>query len=140
MTTATARVKFRSALAGILDDFRIANPTLIRQTYRARPATFNPPLAYVGPFNEPTILHEFGNRQTRSMRGQLVIVEGVYENAETADKLDVLADALLTFLAGEHARADATKLLEPISSEDVDLSIGETTYAATIVTVSLGAP
>ena len=140
MTTATARVDFRTALAGILDDFRLANPTLIRQTYRARPATFNPPLAYVGPFNEPTILHEFGNRQTRSMRGQLVIVEGVYENAETADKLDVLADALLTFLAGQHSRADATKLLEPISSEDVDLSIGETTYAATIVTVSLGAP
>lgn len=140
MTTATARADLRTALAGILDDFRADNPSLIRQTYRARPATFNPPLAYVGIFTEPTIEHEFGNRQTRSLRGQLVIVQGVYENAETADKLDLLADALITYLAGQHARADATKLLEPISSEDVDLSIGEATYAATIVTVSLGAP
>lgn len=140
MSTATARQDLRTALAGILEDFRAAHPALIRQTYRARPATFNPPLAYVGPFTEPTIEHEFGNRQTRSMRGQLVIVQGVYENAQTADKLDVLADALLTYLATQHARADATKLLEPISSEDVDLSIGEATYAATIVTVSLGAP
>ena len=139
MSTATARADFRTALAGILDDFKQANPSL-RQTYRARPATFNPPLAYVGNFSEPTIEHEFGNRQTRSLRGQLVIVHGVYENAETAEKLDVLADALITYLASQHARADATKLLEPISSEDVDLSIAETVYAATIVTVSLGAP
>ena len=135
MTTATARVDFRTALAGILDDFRLANPTLIRQTYRARPATFNPPLAYVGPFNEPTILHEFGNRQTRSMRGQLVIVEGVYENAETADKLDVLADALITYLTSQHARVSGATLLEAISSEDLDLAIGEVVYAATLVVI-----
>ena len=140
MSTATARVTFRTALAGILDDFRLANPTLLRQTYRARPASFSPPLAYVGIFSEPTIEHEFGNRQSRSLRGQLVIVQGVYENAETADKLDVLADLLLTYLATQASRADATKLLEPISAEDVDLAIAETVYAATIVTVTLGVP
>lgn len=140
MSTATARQTFRTALAAILEDFRAANPLLVRHTYPARPASFAPPLIYVGNFSEPTIEHEFGNRQTRSLRGQLVIVQGVYENAETAGKLDVLADLLLTYLATQHSRADATKLLEPISSEDVDLSLGEATYAATIVSVSLGVP
>lgn len=140
MTTATARQDLRTALAAILDDFRAANPLLVRQTYRARPASFAPPLIYVGNFSEPTIEHEMGNRQVRSLRGQLVIVQGVYENAETADKLDVLADKLLTYLATQASRADATKLLEAISSEDVDLSIADTTYAATIISVSLGVP
>lgn len=145
MSTATARVDFRTALIGILDDFRATNPTLIRQTYRARPGTFNPPLAYVGLIQEPSIRHEFGNRQSRDLRGQLVLVQGVYENAETSDKLDVLADALLTYLATQHSRADATKLLQPISSEDVDLTLpqeggGVIAYAATIVTVTLSVP
>jgi len=140
MSTATARADFRTALIGILDDFRTAHPSMLRQTHNARPATFYPPCAYVGQFSEPTIEHEFGNRQTRSLRGQLVIVHGVYENSETAASLDVTADALITYLATQHARADATKLLEPISSEDADLVIAETTYAATLITVSLGAP
>ena len=140
MSTATARADLRTALIGILNDFRAANPSLIRQTYRARPATFNPPLAYVGLIQEPTIRHETGNRQVRDLRGQLVLVQGVYENAQTADNLDELADLLLTYLATQASRADATKLLQPISSEDVDLAIGEAVYAATIVTISFGVP
>ena len=131
----TRRAEFREALADILDDFRAANPTLLRQTYRARPATFNPPLAYVGGINEPTIGHQFGGQRTREQRSSLVVVQGVYENAETADKLDVLADALITYLTSQHARVSGATLLEAISSEDVDLAIGEAVYAATIVTV-----
>ncbi len=140
MSTATARATFRTALIGILTDFQTANPTMLRQVYAARPATFYPPCAYVGQFSEPTIEHEFGNRQARSLRGQLVIVHGVYENRETLESLDVAADALITYLASQHARADATKLLQAISAEDADLVIAETTYAATLITVSLGVP
>jgi hypothetical protein len=131
----TRRADFRAALAAILEDFRLANPTLLRQTYRARPATFNPPLAYVGLINEPTISHQFGGQRVRDQRGSLIVVQGVYENAETADKLDVLADALITYLTSQHARVSGATLLEPVSSEDVDLAIGEVTYAATIVVI-----
>jgi hypothetical protein len=131
----TRRAEFRTALAGILADFRAANPTLLRQTYRARPASFSPALAYVGLINEPTIGHQFGGQRTRDQRGSLVLVQGVYENAETADKLDVLADALITYLTSQHARVSGATLLEAISSEDVDLVIGEATYAATIVVI-----
>lgn len=140
MSIATLRVDYRSALAGILDDFRGANPTLLRQTHRARPPTFNPPLAYVGPFNEPTITHEVGNRLSRpDLRGSLVLVQGVYEAGETADKLDVLTDALLVYLATQHARV-AGQLLEAISAEDIELTIKEVAYAATLVTVRVNAP
>ena len=130
----TRRAEFRTALKGILDDFKAANPTL-RQVYRARPGSFAPPLAYVGGINEPTIAHQFGGQRQRIQTSSLVLVQGVYENAETADKLDVLADALITYLTSQHARVSGATLLEAISSEDVDLAIGEAVYAATIVTV-----
>lgn len=136
------RASFRTALAGILDDFRAANPLLLRQTYRARPATFNPPLAYVGGFSEPTISHQFGASRRRLIRSSLVLVQGVYENAETADKLDVLADALVTYLTSQHARVSGATLLQATSSEDAELDIGDGAahYAATVVTVELDSP
>lgn len=137
----TRRAEFRTALVGILDDFRAANPSLLRQTYRARPATFTPPLAYVGPFSEPTLVLEMGNRLSRpEIRASLIVVQGVYENAETADKLDVLADALLTYLVTQHSRVSGATLLEPFGGiEDVDLAIGEAVYAATTIPVRLNA-
>ena len=131
----TRRAEFRTALAGILTDFHTANPTLLNQTYRARPATFKPPLAYVGGINEPTISHQFGGQRNRIQESTLVLVVGVYENAETSDKLDVLADALITYLTSQHARVSGATLLEAVSSEDVDLAIGEVAYAATLIRV-----
>ena len=130
----TRRADFRIALAAILDDFRAANPSLIRQTYRARPASFHPPCAYVGVINE-TISHQFGSQRTRIQTGSLVLIHGLYDNAETADRQDVLADALITYLTDQHARVAGTTLLEATSAEDVELVIKEVPYAATVVVV-----
>ena len=140
MSIATLRVEYRAALLGILTDFRNANPTLLRQVHKARPGTFNPPMGYVGPFNEPTIVHETGNRLARpDLRGSLVLVQGVYDAGETADKLDVLTDALLVYLATQHSRV-AGQLLEAISAEDVELNIKDVPYSAVIVTTRVNAP
>ena len=135
------RAEFRTALFDILTDFKTANPSLLRQVYRARPATFYVPCDYVGPFTEPTVDIEMGSRLSRpDIRSSLVVVEGTYENAETADRLDVLADALLTYLVTQHSRVSGATLLEPISgAEDIDLTIGETTYAASLIPVRLNA-
>lgn len=131
----TRRAEYRTALFDILTDFQAANPTLLRQVYRARPATYYPPCAYVGGINEPDISHQFGGQRSRTQESTLVLIEGVYENAETADRLDVLADALITYLTSQHARVSGATLLEAVSSEDVDLAIGEVTYAATLIRV-----
>lgn len=132
----TMRAQFRAALVGILEDFQTANPTLLRQTYRARPASFHPPMAYVGPITEPTIQHKFGARRRRLMRAPLLLVEGLYENAETSDRLDVLADAMIDYLTIEHDRVSGRTLLQAVSSEEVELDLGGgTIYAATSITV-----
>jgi hypothetical protein len=136
------RAEFRTALFAILEAWRATlTSTQLRQTYRARPATFHPPLAYVGPFTEPSVEFETGNRLNRpDIRGALIIVQGIYENAETMDKLDELGDSLLTFLVDEHSRVSGATLLEPTGGpEDVELPIGETTYAGVQIPVRLNA-
>jgi hypothetical protein len=98
-------------------------------------------LVYVGPFTEPTIVIEFGSRLSRpDLRSSLIIVEGIYDNAETMDRLDEKADSLLAFLVEQHARVSGATLLEPIGGpEEIDLSIGEVAYAAKLIPVHLNA-
>ena len=146
MAIATLRTEYRTALGAILEDFKAAyNPTVpekdqLRQTYRMRPPSFSPPMAYVGPFNEPTIVHETGNRLARpDLRGSLVLVQATYDNLQAAEKLDILTDALLVYLATQHARV-AGQLLEAVSAEDIELNIKEVAYAATLVTTRVNAP
>lgn len=136
----TFRADFRTALAGMLDDFRGANPTLLAQTYRARPASFHPPLAYVGLITEPRIDFTSGLR-TRLLRAQLALVQGLYDNAETADRQDALADAFLDYLTARPHAVNNRSVLTALSMEDVELVIegGEgkqsLVYAATLITV-----
>lgn len=140
----TRRADFRAALLAIADDFKAAHPTWIRHAYNARPATFAPPLLYVGPITEPNISILFGSRVTRpDIRSSLILVEGVYQNKETAEKLDEKGDALFTYLVDQHSRVSGATLIEPTGGpEDVDLTIaGDTpvTYAAAIIPVRLNA-
>jgi hypothetical protein len=137
----TRRTQFRAALLACLDDWKAANPGMVRQTYSARPASFAPPLAYVGPFTEPTIEFEFGNRMNRpDLRATLVVVQGIYDNAETMGKLDAMYDSLLTYLGTQHARVGGSTLLEPIGgNEDIELTVGEATYATSFIVVRLNA-
>lgn len=138
--TTTFRHDFRTALASLLDSFRAANTTLLSQTYRARPASFHPPLAYIGTLVEPRIDFTSGLR-TRLVRAQIALVQGQYDNAETADRLDVLSDTFLDYLTANPHAINARSVLTPTSAEDVELEIRGTDgkpsvyYAATLVTV-----
>jgi len=140
----TRRADFRAGLLAILDAFQAAHPEWLRQTAKARPPTFYPPMAYVGPITEPTVRIEQGSRVVRpDIRSSLVLVEGVYANIQSADALDEKGDALLSFLVNEHSRVSGATLLEPIGGpEDVDLTIpgdNPVTYAAVIIPVRLNA-
>lgn len=138
--TTTFRQDVRSAFAGLLDSFKAANPTLLQQTYRARPGSFHPPLGYVGLINEPSIQHMSGVRR-RQVRVQLVLVQGLYDNAETSDRQDVLADTFLDYLTANPHAINGRSVIDVPSMEDVELTIQAAAdkpplvYAATLVTV-----
>lgn len=142
----TRRADFRAALLAILDDFKAAHPEWIRQTYDARPTSYYPPCAYVGPMSEPRVVIEFGSRLRRpDIQASLILVEGVYDNAETLDRLNEKGDALLTYLVTQHARISGSTLLEPTGGlEEVDYSVTDakgitSVYATGLIPVRLNA-
>ncbi len=134
------RADFRIGLAALLVAFRAANPMLLAQTYRARPGSFHPPLAYIGLISEPNLNFTSGLR-TRLVRAQIALVQGLYDNAETADRQDALADAFLDYLTANPHVINARSVLTPTAMEDVELTIQSNQdqptliYAATLVTV-----
>lgn len=131
------RSGYAALLAAFANDYNLTatSKNKIVQISRVRPATFNPPTVYVGTFTEPTIRHAEGVRN-RFARDQLVLVQGLYDNAETADRQDVLVDTFIDWLTAHPEAAGANTVTEAVSTEDVELAIGTISYFATIVTVT----
>lgn len=104
----------------------------VRQAYHARPATFHPPLVYIGPITE-TQTHSAGVR-TRDQRVQVVVVRGIYENAETMEWLDEAVDSLLDYMTANPNLISTKTMLTPLGTEDAELDMGNSTvYAATLL-------
>lgn len=133
------RALLRSELFDGVEDWRATfNATQsddrnkIRQSYSARPATFHPPLVYVGPITE-TVAISAGVRR-RDQRAQIVVVRGLYENAETMEWLDEAVDSLLDYITARPNLVSTATMLIPLGTEDAELDLGNSTiYAATLL-------
>jgi hypothetical protein len=137
----TARSDLRANLFSTVDDWREAwnaAPTTerheIHQGYAARPASFHPPLFYIGGISE-TLNHSAGVRQ-RLQTAQVAIVRGLYDNAEAMEWLDDACDSLLDYLSDRPHAISNTTVITPLSTEDVELDLGGgTIYAATLISL-----
>lgn len=106
----------------------------IRQSYPARPATFHPPLVYIGDISE-TLRHSAGVK-TIDQRASVVVVRGLYDNAEAVEWRDRAMWSLHEYLSDNHSLISTSTLLEPLGAEDTELDMGnQTIYLAGIVTV-----
>jgi hypothetical protein len=137
----TARSDLRANLYSTVDAWREAwnasqsNDKLrIHQGYRARPASFHPPLFYICGMIE-TLNHSAGVRQ-RLQTATVAIVRGLYDNAEAMEWLDDACDSLLDYLSERPHAVDNSTVITPISTEDVELDLGGgTVYAATLISL-----
>jgi hypothetical protein len=137
----TARQNLRDNLFATVDAWRVTwnaaqsnDKHRIHQGYRARPASFHPPLFYIGGISE-SLTHSVGVRQ-RLQQAQVAIVRGLYDNAEAMEWLDEATDSLLDYLSDRPHAIDNSTVITPMSTEDVELDLGAgTVYAATIVTL-----
>lgn len=135
----TYRTDARVALNTLLTNFQAANPTLLNQVYRARPATLHPPCAFIGDWREPTISLDM-SIITRLPQVDLVLVQGEYSNAETMDRQDVLSDAFVSYLANNAHQGNGVIVRLSTSDAEVTFSApgGSTVhYLTTIFTVEL---
>ena len=89
------------------------------QTYAGRPATVNPPTAFVDAIRE-TIVY-VGHMMQRTVQADIVFVHGSFDSADAADKKDSFVDGYIEYIrdpsTGFHA-AGASTTLGVVSTED----------------------
>jgi hypothetical protein len=138
----TYRADARAALFAYLQAFQTAyNATAadkakIQQTYRARPATMNPPALFVGTWRESISLDmQLVGRQAQV---DILLVQGIYDNAETMDRQDGLTDAFISYMANHPYVGVGTNLSLLTLDQEITLSGGSSAvYLGTAVTLSL---
>ena len=133
MPTTTFRSDVAAGLYALAAGFQAANPTMLHNAYRARPATFSDrPLAFVGPRTE-TIVHTNQIRQ-RSMRPTIVLVWAYNDELEVADVRDDVVDAFLDYATARPHAISSNTVTAPTGVEDVELEMDGAFYPASIVT------
>jgi len=138
--TTSARADVRSALKTALEAFQAANPTLLTHTYRARPGSLTPPSAFIGTWSERVVLDmQLG---TRLPTLEVVLVQGTYDNAESMDRADVLADAFISYFGdGSHSRLGPAVILT-MDTDDSEVTLtgangSSAVYLTTVVRFGL---
>lgn len=133
--SSTFRNDTRTALYSLLQTFNTAQSGL-QQVYKARPPDFGAcPCAYVGGITEPSIPHDSGTRQ-RNLEANVVLVDELTDNEETAGRLDVLTDALLDALTAAPHAVSGYSVITPVRIDTAELDVGGVFYAANVIVVS----
>lgn len=131
----TFRVNLRSGCKAVLDTLQAANPTLLAHVYDHRPASYRTPCAFVdNVIVEPSITHTAGLRG-RDLVARVYIVHKVISNDQTADEQDVLVDKAVDAFTAAPNSASSTTLMEPISVDADEVTDGDATYAASVLSI-----
>lgn len=139
--TTTARADTRTALKTALDAFKAANPSIVSQTYSARPRSLTPPSVFIGHWSERIALD--AQIATRLPLLEVWLIEGTYDNAEDMGRADVLADAFISYFGdGSHSRIGNDTVILGMETDDREVTLGgangaQATYLATVVTLQL---
>lgn len=124
----TARRDFKDRIVTVLEAFSTANPSYLRRVYRARPAgSPDVPYAYIDLVTE-TIPYTQGTK-TRTFEGlSFVIVDKISDNAETALRMDITVDALVTWLSTRPQLDGTTGIWSTLQIADEDAPFGDYDY------------
>lgn len=136
----TARADVRGALKTAIDAFKAANPTLVTQTYSARPGSLTTPSIFVGHWSERIGLDM--QLATRLPTLEVWLIQGTYQNEQSMGRADVLADAFISYFGdGSHAYLGPAVIVG-METDDREVTLsganGATAvYLATVVSLSL---
>ena len=108
----------------------------IRQSFGTRPPTYNPPLVFIG-----TVGEQFSHSASTKgdiLTGSVVVVRGLYDKEEAVAWRDEAVWSLHEWLSQNKNQVSSATLIEPISTEDIELPIGDDKfYLAGLVNVRL---
>lgn len=121
----TTRVPFqtemRAAAVQLLTDFRQAFDVKL-QIYPGRPASINPPCAFVDAMRERI---EFDGLRQRVVQCDLKVVWGLFDSKEAVDQRDAFMDAFIDWTSDRYHAAGGSTVLEPRSTEDDPTFVAE---------------
>jgi hypothetical protein len=129
------RQQFRAGCKTVLDTFKAANPTVLLEDYDYPPESYHTPCAYVEKGVNETVQHTSGVR-TRTLRGNVVLVNKLVSNDQATGEQDVLVDGLLDAFTAAPRAASASSLIQPVSVTDTELQDANgNRYAAAVISV-----
>lgn len=136
MPQSTFRQDVRAGLVAAGAAFALANPTLLQRTYPRRPAAFTGdlPALYVGSLNE-ALVHDSGTRSRDLTAQTILVLKPTGSTTEIADEQDTLVDYWVEYLTLNPRAAGTGYLIEPRSVRDIEITIDEVTYPASVVEV-----
>lgn len=117
-----------------LQAFQVANPTLLANVFRSQPKTFSDrPLAFVASRNE-ALQHSVGLHRRTVTPSVVIVYQSRDYSDEMADIQDDIVDLYLEYSSGRPHAISSSTLVEPRTTEDVELELDGAFYPATVVT------
>lgn len=118
--TLTARLQFQTAMRAasvkLLTDYA-EDAGIKLQVYPGRPATINPPTAFVDRIRERIAYYGPDSRQ-RTPQADVVVVHGDFDSKEAANNKDAFVDAFLDWVLVRYHAAGNNTLIAVVATED----------------------
>lgn len=131
------RSVIRTNLYDLLTSYAASNPTLLRATYKVRPAFFGAlPAAFVGDLRLDMTAAWQVRMVMPSSAVEAVFVSDVIDNNENKQALDDAVEAFTTLLFETPRLFGSNTTFQRITTEDRLVSVGETVYTGVAVTLS----
>lgn len=106
----------RDAAVELLKDYATSASVKL-QTYRARPASVNPPCAFVDRISENIVYPAALGLRQRNLSVHVVILWGLFDSGTAVDQRDLFVDGFLDWVT---ARTDAADPNATIAVSDVE--------------------
>lgn len=143
MATLGFRSDLRSAAHTLLNGYKESiTDGKLRQVYQARPASINPPCAFIDSIVEGSIAYTPAGMQ-RTPDVVIRFVRGTFDRADVAEANDELVDGFIDYVVANKHAAGANTLSVVSSAEDEDGWIPEwmpadrqSAYYTTVVSLS----
>lgn len=111
------RAQARAAAVALLTDYKASEGSIKLQIYRARPATIKPPTAFVDRITEADAYPAY-TYPSRTIRAEIVVLHGVFDNGDAVDQADAFADGFLEWAVANIGEADANTTVSVTDMED----------------------
>lgn len=126
-----ARIAFQTAmraaavtlLEGYADDVNVVPGTLKLQIYRARPASIQPPCAFVDSMSED--IRGTPGLMERVVTVDVIVLHGVFDQGETVDQRDRFVDGFVDWVWDHREAADPNAVIEPRDIEDIPVFVAD---------------